>query len=126
VTLGIMPGFGGTQNLPRLIGPNRAKELIYSGKQLTAAQALDWGIVNEVCPPEELMPRVMEAVKKIAANGPLCISAAKDAVSHGLDMAKEDGLRYESAVFALLFNSEDQKEGMQAFVEKRPAEFKGK
>ncbi|KAF0108086.1 MAG: Enoyl-CoA hydratase/isomerase [Anaerolineaceae bacterium] len=126
VTLGIMPGFGGTQNLPRLIGPNRAKEMIFSGKQLTAGQAREWGLVNEVAPAEELMARVMEIAKRIAANGALGVSAAKDAVSHGLDMAKEDGLRYEGAVFGLLFNSEDQKEGMRAFVEKRPAEFKGK
>ena len=126
VTLGIMPGFGGTQNLPRLIGPNRAKELIFSGKQLTAAQARDWGIVNEVTPPEELMTRVMEIAKKIAANGTLAVAAAKDAVVNGLNMTKEDSLRYEGAVFGLLFATEDQKEGMRAFVEKRPAEFKGK
>jgi enoyl-CoA hydratase len=126
VTLGVIPGFGGTQNLPRLIGINRAKELIFSGKQLTAQQARDWGLVNEVMPGEELMSRVFEIAKKIAANGPLAVAAAKDAIINGLDMAKEDGLRYEGAVFSLLFDSADQKEGMGAFVEKRPAAFKGK
>jgi len=126
VTLGVMPGFGGTQNLPRLIGPNRAKELIFSGKQLTAQQARDWGLVNEVVPGEELMSRVFESAKKIAANGPLAVAATKDAINNGLDMVKEDGLRYEGAVFSLLFDSADQKEGMGAFVEKRPAAFKGK
>jgi enoyl-CoA hydratase len=126
VTLGVIPGFGGTQNLPRLIGINRAKELIFSGKQLTAQQARDWGLVNEVVPGEELMSRVLEIAKKIAANGPLAVAAAKDAINNGLDMAKEDGLRFEGAVFSLLFDSADQKEGMGAFVEKRPAAFKGK
>jgi enoyl-CoA hydratase len=126
VTLGVIPGFGGTQNLPRLIGPNRAKELIFSGKQLTAQQARDWGLVNEVAPAEELMTRVMEIAQKIARNGALAVSAAKEAIVNGLDMSKEDGLRYEGAVFGLLFDSEDQKEGMGAFVEKRPAAFKGK
>jgi enoyl-CoA hydratase len=126
VTLGVIPGFGGTQNLPRLIGPNRAKELIFSGKQLTAQQARDWGIVNEVCPPEELMTRVMEIAKKISANGTLAVAAAKDAIVNGLNMTREDGLRYEGAVFGLLFATGDQKEGMRAFVEKRPAAFKGK
>jgi len=126
VTLGIMPGFGGTQNLARLIGPNRAKEMIFSGKQLTAQQARDWGIVNEVVPAEELMARVTEIARKIAHNGTLGVAAAKDAVANGQNMSKEDGLRYESALFGLLFATEDQKEGTRAFIEKRPAEFKSK
>jgi enoyl-CoA hydratase len=126
VTLGIIPGFGGTQNLPRLIGPNRAKELIFSGKQLTGQKAREWGLVNEVAPAEELMNRVLETAKKIAANGPLAVATAKEAIINGLDMTKDDGLRYEGAVFSLLFDSADQKEGMGAFVEKRPAAFKGK
>ena len=126
VTLGVIPGFGGTQNLPRLIGPNRAKELIFSGKQLTGQQACDWGLVNEVAPVEELMTRVMEIAQKIAHNGTLAVATAKDAIVNGLDMSKEDGLRYEGAVFGLLFDSDDQKEGMRAFVEKRPAAFRGK
>lgn len=126
VTLGIMPGFGGTQNLPRLIGPNRAKELIFSGKALSAEQAQAWGIVNEVCSLEELMNRAVETAKKITANGMLGVAAAKQAIIHGLEMNKADGLRYEGALFGLLFASEDQKEGTQAFIEKRPAKFKGK
>ncbi len=126
VTLGVIPGFGGTQNLPRLIGPNRAKELIFSGRQLTARQACEWGIVNEVSPADELMTRVMELARTMARNGQLAVSLAKEAMVAGLDMTKENGLRLESAVFGLLFDSEDQKEGMRAFVEKRPAAFKGK
>ncbi len=126
VTLGVIPGWGGTQNLPRLIGPNRAKELIFSGKQLTAQQAHEWGLVNEVTPADELMPRAMELARVIARNGTLAVSAAKEAIVSGLGMTKENGLRLEGVLFGLLFDSDDQKEGMRAFVEKRPAAFKGK
>lgn len=126
VTLGVIPGFGGTQNLPRLIGPNRAKELIFSGTQLTAQQARDWGIVNEVTPADELMTRVMELARAIARNGMLAVSVAKEAIVDGLNMTKANGLSLEGALFGLLFDSEDQKEGMRAFLEKRPPAFKGK
>jgi enoyl-CoA hydratase len=126
VTLGVMPGFGGTQNLPRLVGPNRAKELIFSGKALTAQQAKEWGLVNEVFPAEELRAKVTEIAQKISQNGLVAVASAKEAVVNGLNMSKEDGLRYESSLFANLFATEDQKEGMQAFVAKRKAEFKGK
>jgi enoyl-CoA hydratase len=125
VTLGVIPGFGGTQNLPRLLGPNKARELIFSGKTLTAEQALEWGLVNAVFPPEGLRDGVMEIARTIARNGSLAVGSAKDAITSGLNMAKEDGLRYESSLFATLFSSGDQKEGMQAFVQKRKAEFKG-
>lgn len=126
VTLGVIPGFGGTQNLPRLIGPNRAKELIFSGKILSAQQAKEWGIVNEVFPTEELSARVMEIAQAISRNGMIAVASAKDAIVNGLNMAKEDGLRYESSLFATLFTTEDQKEGMQAFIAKRKPEFKTK
>jgi enoyl-CoA hydratase len=126
VTIGVIPGFGGTQNLPRLIGPKRANELIFTGIQLTAQHAREWGIVNEVVPAEELMTRVMELAQRIARNGMLAVSTAKEAMVNGLNMTKENGLRFEGVVFGLLFDSEDQKEGMRAFVEKRPAVFKGK
>jgi enoyl-CoA hydratase len=125
VTLGVIPGFGGTQNLPRLIGPNKARELIFSGKILPAQQAKEWGIVNEIFPAEELQAAVMEIARTIARNGMLAVGSAKDAAVNGLHMSKEDGLRYESSLFATLFSTEDQKEGMQAFVTKRKAEFKG-
>lgn len=125
-TLGVIPGFGGTQNLPRLIGPNRAKELIFSGRQLTAQQAHEWGLVNEVVPGGELMHRVLEVAQNIARNGTLAVSTAKEAIVNGLNATKENGLRLEGTLFGLLFDSEDQKEGMRAFVEKRPPAFKGK
>jgi len=126
VTLGIMPGFGGTQNLPRLIGPNRANELIFTGRIIDAAKAAAWGIVNEVFPPEELLAKAKEAAALIAGMGALGVAYAKDAIANGLNMTKEDGFRYEASLFGVLFATEDQKEGMGAFVEKRKAAFKGK
>ena len=98
VGLGIMPGFGGTQNLARLIGPNKAKELIFSGKMITAQKALAWGIVNEVFAPEELMAKTLETAREIAGKGTLGVRYAKDSVANGLNMAKEDGFRYEASL----------------------------
>ncbi len=126
VTLGIMPGFGGTQNLSRLIGPNRANELIFTGRIISAEKALAWGIVNEVFPPEELLGKALQTAQEIAGRGLLGVAYAKDAIANGLNMTKEDGFRYEASLFGVLFATEDQKEGMGAFVEKRPAAFTGK
>jgi enoyl-CoA hydratase len=126
VLLGIIPGFGGTQNLSRLIGPARAKELIYSGRTITAEKALAWGIVNEMFPPEDLLPKAMETAAAIARVGLVAVGLAKDAIANGLNMAKEDALRYEASLFGVLFATDDQREGMAAFVEKRKANFSGK
>ena len=126
VTLGIMPGFGGTQNLSRLIGPNKANELIFTGRMITARKACEWGIVNEVFSPEELLPKAKETAVAIAKVGTLGVAYAKDAIVNGLNMVREDGFRYEASLFGVLFATEDQREGMGAFVEKRKAEFKGK
>ncbi|MDY6848456.1 MAG: enoyl-CoA hydratase/isomerase family protein [Geoalkalibacter sp.] len=126
VTLGIIPGFGGTQNLSRRIGVARANELIFTGKMVDAAKAAEWGIVNEVFAPEELLPKALETARSIAKLGTLAIASAKNAIANGLNMGKEDGFRYEASLFGVLFATEDQKEGMGAFVEKRKAEFKGK
>lgn len=126
VTLGIMPGFGGTQNLARLIGANKANELIFTGKIISATKGAAWGIINEVFPPEELLVKAKETAAAIASVGSLGVTYAKDAIANGLDMTKEDGFRYEAALFGVLFSTEDQKEGMGAFVEKRKAEFNGK
>lgn len=126
VTLGIIPGFGGTQNLARLIGPNKAKELVFSGRMIPAAKARDWGIVNEICAQAELADKALALAREIAKNGSLGVGYAKNAIVNGLNMTKEDGFRYESSLFGVLFATEDQKEGMGAFVEKRKAEFKGK
>lgn len=126
VGLGIIPGFGGTQNLPRLIGPNRASELIFSGRIITAAKAHEWGIVNEVFAPEELLPKALATAQEIAGKSPLGVRYAKDALVNGLNMRKEDGFRYESSLFGVLFATSDQREGMGAFIEKRKADFEGK
>jgi enoyl-CoA hydratase len=126
VTLGVIPGFGGTQNLARLIGPNRANEMTFTGKMLTAHKANEWGIVNEVCTPEDLLTRVLDTARAIAGVGTLAVSYAKDSIANGLNMSKEDGFRYEASQFGLLFSSEDQREGMGAFLEKRAAAFSGK
>jgi enoyl-CoA hydratase len=126
VTLGVLPGFGGTQNLARLIGPNRAKELIFTGRSLTASEALAWGIVNAVFPDAELVERSKETAARIARNGSVAVSHAKQSIVRGLDHTKTEGFRTEADLFAELFTTEDQKEGMHAFIEKRKAGFKGR
>ncbi|ACM18617.1 enoyl-CoA hydratase/isomerase [Geotalea daltonii FRC-32] len=126
VTLGIIPGFGGTQKLARLIGRSRANELIFTGRMLTAAEAKDWGVVNAVFPGGELVAKAMETAAKIAANGQLGVAHAKDAVKSGLDMAEADGMNYESVHFGALFSTADQREGMRAFLEKRKPVFSGR
>lgn len=126
VGLGVIPGFGGTQNLARLIGPGRAKELVFSGRIISAAKAHAWGIANELYSPEDLLSKALDAAREIAGKGALGVAYAKDAIASGLDMTKEDGFRYEASLFGVLFSTEDQREGMGAFLEKRPAAFKGK
>jgi enoyl-CoA hydratase len=125
VGLGVIPGFGGTQNLARLIGANKANELVFSGRIINAVKALSWGIVNEIFAPEELLAKAIETAREIAGKGPQGIAYAKDAIVSGLNMAKEDGFRYEASLFGVLFATGDQREGMGAFLEKRTAEFKG-
>lgn len=125
VTLGIMPGFGGTQNLARRVGPAKAKEMILTGKMISAEKAAQWGIVNDVFPGDDLLPKSLEAAAAMVKAGPIGIAYAKDAITHGLDMAKEDGFRYEASLFGVLFATKDQREGMAAFVEKRKAAFIG-
>jgi len=125
VGLGIIPGFGGSQNLARLIGPGRASELIFSGRIINASKALAWGIVNDLFAPDELLPNVVATAREIAGKGTLGVAYAKDAIANGLNMSKEDGFRYEASLFGVLFATADQREGMGAFLEKRTAEFKG-
>ncbi|WP_027389657.1 enoyl-CoA hydratase/isomerase family protein [Chrysiogenes arsenatis] len=126
VGLGVIPGFGGTQNLTRRIGAGRAKELIFTGRVISAEKALAWGIVNEVCPPEALLATVLDVAREIATKGPLAVSRAKEAVQSGANMALDDAYRLEAALFGTLFATDDQREGMNAFIEKRPATFVGK
>ena len=119
-TLGVIPGFGGTRRLAARCGAARAREMIFTGRPLDAAKAAACGLVNEVFPQAELLKAASAAAGKIAANGPLAVAAAKDAVDNGAGNPE-----YEPALFSLLFATADQREGMKAFTEKRKADFKG-
>jgi enoyl-CoA hydratase len=125
INLGIIPGFGGTQRLPRLIGANMAREMIYTGQMIDAAEALRLGIVNRVCAPEALMEAVRETGAVIAAKGRVALRAAKQAVNNGLNVDLASGLALENDAFALCLASPDAREGTSAFLEKRPPDFKG-
>ena len=125
ITLGIIPGFGGTQRLPQLVGKNMAKEMIFTGKMLSAAEAKEIGLVNKVCAPESLLDDVKKTAGAIAAKGQTALRAAKQAVNASLDVDIKTGCNIEIDAFALCLASEDAKEGTSAFLEKRKAEFKG-
>ncbi len=126
VTLGITPGFGGTQRLARLVGKGRAKELLYTGDMIDAADAYRIGLANKVVAPEELMDAAKALALKIMARSPVAVGMCKAAVNEGLDTDLQTAIAYEAEVFGLCFASEDQKEGMAAFLEKRKAAFPGK
>ncbi len=126
VTLAVIPGFGGTQRLTRLVGRARAKELIFTGELIDAAKAREYGLVLEVLAPEELLPHCRAVAAKIAQRGPLAVSQAKRAIDAGADLALANACELERQAFAMLFGSADQKEGMAAFTEKRPAVFSGR
>ncbi len=125
VTLGITPGFSGTQRLSRLIGPARAKELIFTGDMIKAEDALAIGLVSRVLPAEELLPAALELARKIAKNARRAVAYAKTAINRGYETDLETGIAIEADLFGLCFATSDQKEGMTAFLEKRPAVFKG-
>lgn len=126
VKLGIMAGWGGTQRLPRLVGSGRAAELLMIGENIDAGEAYRIGLVNKVVPLDELMPTAQEWAQKICKNGPLGIRATKEAIVRGMNMDLEDGLNLERALFDYILTTEDSVEGTKAFLEKRPARFKGK
>lgn len=125
VKLGIMPGGGGTQTLPRAVGERRAKELAMTGRSFTAAQAEQWGLVNEVLPGEVLVARGLETARAIAANAPLSVRQIKQSVGRGLRMSLADGLAFEIEAYNRLVPSEDRREGVTAFIEKRKPVFRG-
>ena len=126
VSLGILPGMGGTQRLPRLVGPGIAKEMIFSGRRIKAEEARMMNLVNRVVPEGEALNAARELAGEIAANGPIAVRHAKAAANKAQDLDLESGLDYEADQFALLFGTEDAREGMGAFVEKRDPEFKGR
>src|SRR5437867_1862584 len=126
VSLGIIPGYGGTQRLPRLVGPGRALELILSGRRVKAEEAERIGLVNRVVPREQLLDEALRLAQSILKNGPLAVTAALEAVRRGLELPLEAGLRLESGLFGILAASEDMHEGLKAFLEKRPTGFRRK
>ncbi len=126
VGLGIIPGFSGTVRLARLIGMGMAKELIYTGRNVKADEALRIGLVNAVYPQAELMGKAMEMATKIAANAPLAVKAAKLCINDEWDMTADEAIMNESTVFGRCFQTEDQKNGMAAFLNKGKCEFQGK
>jgi enoyl-CoA hydratase len=126
VQLGIIPGYGGTQRLARLIGRGRALELILTGDPVNAQEAYRLGLVNAVVQPAGLIPACEAVARKIAANAPLAVKFALEAVHHGLQMTLEEGQFLEANLFGLCCTTEDMKEGTRAFLEKRPAQFRGK
>ncbi|MBM4372057.1 MAG: enoyl-CoA hydratase/isomerase family protein [Deltaproteobacteria bacterium] len=126
VNLGIIPGFGGTQRLARLVGRNLAKEICFSGNMYTAQRAKEMGLVQEVLPKEGLLPHCLQLVRTIAKKGPLAVAQAKRAINQGVDLSLSAGLWVEKLAFMSLFGSKDQVEGMTAFIEKRKPEFRGR
>jgi len=126
VKLGLIPGYGGTQRLPRLVGKGLAMQLVLTGDMISAQEAYRIGLVNEVLAPAELIARAEAIAQKIIANGPLAVQYSMEAVNRGLEMAVSEGLFLEAALFAVVCATEDKKEGTTAFLEKRPAQFKGK
>jgi len=126
VKLGLIPGFGGTQRLARLVGKGKALELILSGRTIDAKEALEIGLVNRVVPLSELAGACEKLAQEIMANAPLALQYSIQAVNQGLDQALDAGLKTEAGLFGKTFASEDSQEGTKAFLEKRKANFKGK
>ncbi|MDP2876841.1 MAG: enoyl-CoA hydratase-related protein [Holophaga sp.] len=125
VNLGVTPGFGGTQRLARLVGRSQAKYLLFTGEIITAERALQIGLFDEVVAPEQLLPRCLEIAQTIATKGPVAVSYSKHAVNIGVEATLAQGQEYEAELFAQTFATNDQKEGMAAFILKRPAVFTG-
>ncbi|MVT10520.1 enoyl-CoA hydratase-related protein [Chitinophaga tropicalis] len=126
IKLGVMPGAGGTQRLTRAVGKAMAMEMVLTGRFITAVEALQAGLINRIVPVELFLQEAIKLAEEIAAQSPLAVKMAKEAVLKAFDSSLEEGLHFERKNFYLLFASEDQKEGMQAFIEKRTPVFKGK
>jgi enoyl-CoA hydratase len=126
VKLGLLPGYGGSQRLPRLCGKGVAHEMILTGEMITADEALRVGLVNRVVEPGDLLSTAESIAKKIAANAPLAVRYAMEAIERGAEMPLEEGLFLEASLFGLCCATEDMHEGTRAFIEKRPAKFQGR
>ena len=125
VTLGLVPGGGGTQRLPRLVGKGRALQLILSAEMIGAQEAYRIGLINEIVPAADLLTRAEAILRKIASNGPMAVKFALTAVNKGLETSQDEGLLLEASYFGLCAGTEDKKEGTSAFLEKRPPQFRG-
>ena len=126
VNLGIIPGYGGTQRLPRLVGRGMAKKLIYSAEIIDAEEAYRIGLVDEIVPADQLMDTAAKLAETIASKAPIAVKLAKAAINNGMNTDLKTGVQFEAEAYTSTFVSEDRVEGMKAFVEKRPAEFKNK
>lgn len=126
VTLGIMPGAAGTQNLPRAVGERRAKEIILTGNPFSARDAHQWGMVNRVCAPEQLVEETTATARRIAENAPIAVRQAKHAIHFGMQMDLHSGMMFEIEAYNRMVPSEDRREGVRAFNEKRKPQFKGR
>jgi len=126
VNIGVMPGAGGTQRLTKLAGRTKALEWLWTGDRISVEQALEHGIVNRIVAEELLMEEAMKFAKKLAKQPPLSLRLIKDSVNKAVDHSLYEGMQYERKNFYLLFSSQDQKEGMQAFIERRKPHFKGR
>ncbi len=126
VKLGIIPGYGGTVRLPRLVGRGRALQMILTGEMIDAEEAHRIGLVNDVVPQAALLESARGLAHRIMTNGPVAVALALEAVDHGYHATTDDALRFESNLFGLLASTEDMREGMAAFLEKRPAAFRGR
>jgi enoyl-CoA hydratase/carnithine racemase len=124
--LGVLPGGGGTQRLPRLVGKGRALQLILSGEMISAQEAYRIGLVNEVVPAADLIPRAEAILKQIFANAPLAVRYSLEAVNKGLETSQTEGLALEASFFGLCAGTEDKQEGTRAFLEKRAPQFQGR
>ena len=126
VALGLLPGGGGTQRLPRLVGKGRALQLILSGEMISAEEAYRIGLINEIVPVAELISRAEAILKKIAANAPIAVKFALEAINKGMETSQSEGLLLEASYFGLCAATEDKKEGTSAFLEKRAPRFNGR
>lgn len=126
ITIGVIPGAGGTQRLTRALGKALAMEMVLNNRTLTADEALQFGLVNRVVPVERCLPEALALAAEIAARAPLAVRLAKEAVNHAHESFLREGIAAERRAFYFLFATDDQKEGMQAFLDKRPPEWKGK
>lgn len=126
VNLGVMPGAGGTQRLPRLVGKGKAMELVFTGDMVGAEEAKAIGLVNRVVPAESLLEEARKMAKKILTKGPVAIAMSKRAIHEGLEMTLKEGLKLEAKLFGELFETSDMKEGVKAFLEKRAPHFEGR